>query len=61
MVSRPLRIYIPLIALAFIGGAFALAVNRQRVGFWLGVAVTAFGILPLQLIYLGQYPLRGSA
>jgi hypothetical protein len=47
--------YIPLFAVVLVGAAFALGRNRQRVAFWFGMAVTVFGLLPLQAMYLSQY------
>ncbi|HSK46677.1 MAG TPA: hypothetical protein VLA05_01585 [Coriobacteriia bacterium] len=46
---------IPVLAIVIIAGAFALSVNKQRVALWFGIAVTIFGILPLQALQLGQY------
>ncbi len=47
-------LWIPLVGLALVGGAFALATDRRRVALWLGVGIVVAAMLPLQSIYLGQ-------
>jgi len=46
---------IPLIGLALLIAAFALATDRRRVALWFGAAVAIGAILPLQALYLSQY------
>lgn len=46
---------IPLLAIGLAIAAFALAADRRRVALWLGAGITIGAILPLQLLYLGQY------
>jgi hypothetical protein len=46
---------IPLLAIGLAIAAFALAVDRRRVALWLGAGITIGAILPLQLLYFGQY------
>lgn len=49
-----IALILPLIGLALVGGAVALAENRRRVLLWLGGGLLVFTLLPLQAIYLGQ-------
>jgi hypothetical protein len=46
---------IPLLGIALLIGAFALAADRRRVALWFGAAVAIGAILPLQALYLSQY------
>jgi hypothetical protein len=46
---------IPLLGLALAGGAVLAGADRRRAVLWLGGALVIAGILPLQLLYLGQY------
>jgi hypothetical protein len=46
---------IPLIGLALLIAAFALAADRRRVALWFGAAVAIGALLPLQALYLSQY------
>jgi hypothetical protein len=46
---------IPLFGLALAGGAILAGADRRKVVLWLGGALVIAGVLPLQLLYLGQY------
>jgi hypothetical protein len=52
---QKLAFIIPVLGILLVGGAFGLAVNRQKVALWLGIMLTVFAVLPLQILYLGQY------
>lgn len=47
-------LYIPLIGLVLVAGAFGLAADRRRVALWFGLSVAILAILPLQMLYFGQ-------
>lgn len=54
-------LWLPLVALGLIGGAFALAQDRRRVALWLGAGLVIVAVLPLQALYLSQYWLTSQA
>ncbi len=51
---------IPLFAILLSAGAFALATDRRKVALWLGGGIVLAGLLPLQAIYLAQYPVASQ-
>lgn len=52
---------IPLLGIALAVAAFGLAENRQKIAFYFGIALTIFGILPLQFLYLAQVSAGNTA
>jgi len=52
---------LPLLAIALLAGGVALAVNRRKAVLWMGIGIIALTLIPVQAIYLGQYPFAKAA
>ncbi len=52
---------LPLLALALLVGGVALAVNRRKAVLWMGIGIIIVTMVPIQAIYLGQYPFAKAA
>jgi hypothetical protein len=52
---------LPLLAIALLAGGVAVAVNRRKAVLWMGIGIIAVTLLPVQAIYLGQYPFSKAA
>ena len=47
---------LPFLALAFLAGGVALAIDRRKAVLWVGIGITASVLLPLEAIYFAQAP-----
>lgn len=52
---------LPFLTIAFLAAGIGLAVNRQKAVLWIGVGVVLATIVPVQMIFLGQYPFAQAA
>ena len=52
---------LPLLAIALLAGGVALAVNRRKAVLWMGIGIIVVTLLPVQAIYLGQFPFSKAA
>ena len=52
---------LPLLAIALLAAGVALAVNRRKAVLWMGVGIIAVTLLPVQAVFLGQYPFAKAA
>jgi hypothetical protein len=54
-------IVLPFAAIGLLVLGVALAVDRRKAVLWLGIGIVAVTLLPVQAIYLGQYPFAQAA
>ena len=52
---------LPFVAIILLAVGVALAANRRKAVMWLGIGVVAVTLLPVQAIYLGQFPFAKAA
>jgi hypothetical protein len=52
---------LPFLALALLAGGVALAANRRKAVLWMGAGIVMATLLPLEFVYLGQYPFANAA
>jgi len=52
---------LPLIAIALLAAGIGCATDRRKAVLWMGAGIVTATLLPLQAIYLGQYPFAQAA